>query len=124
MLVGGDNVESENTYGLTGRWKTSMARLDIQNTQNWLNVAEQSGYRSRVVSRKLGICPRQLRRHTKAIFVRSAQRWLDERQLIRAAGLLKVNPAVKIVALSLGFRHISQFSRPSSSTMACRPPRF
>jgi response regulator of citrate/malate metabolism len=48
-----------------------MARAaQLNNLQQWLKIAEKSTYSARVLSKKLEVSPRQLRRYTHARFGR------------------------------------------------------
>lgn len=83
----------------------------LANIGHWLRMAEQSTYSALVMSRNLGVSRRQLRRYARAYLGRSLQDWLDEQRLIRAGHMLKKVRLVKTVALQLGFKQVSHFSR-------------
>jgi AraC-like DNA-binding protein len=65
------------------------------------------------------------RRHLQRIFAaqlgRSPQDWLKEQRLIRARRMLQNARTVKEVAHSLGFRHVSHFSRDFKQRFGIAP---
>jgi AraC-like DNA-binding protein len=88
-----------------------MARIAIQNAEQWITLARQSAYSANRLSKSMGISRRQLQRYTHELFKRSPQDWLNDQRLTRAADLLKEHRCVKTVAYQLGFKQISHFSR-------------
>ena len=72
----------------------------------------------------MGVCPRQLGRYTHATFGNSPQEWLDEQRLIMAVAMLRKNIAVKEVALTLGFKQTSHFSREFKLRYGLSPTAF
>jgi AraC-like DNA-binding protein len=102
-----------------------MARLACPNNfQQWLKMAEKSTYRALLLSRKLKISPRQLRRYTQTHFGYSPQDWLNEQRLVRAGRLLKRLRSVKAVAFQLGFKQVSHFSREFKLQYGIAPTEF
>ncbi len=88
-----------------------MARIDIENREQWREVARQSRYRVKPLSEQLQVCQRQLRRYSWEVFGCSPQDWLDAERLTLAPDLLKEHRSVNRVAFELGFKHVSHFSR-------------
>ena len=101
-----------------------MTRTDHHTVGNWLELAHQSHYRAVVLSKALGISPRQLRRCTQRAFGRSPQAWLDEQRLAMAAGMLRRHRSVKEVGFMLGFSQTSNFSREFKRHYGICPSAF
>lgn len=102
-----------------------MARLARPNNfQQWLKMAEKSTYRAPLLSKKLKISPRQLRRYTHTDFGCSPQDWLNEQRLVRAGKMLKRLRSVKVVAFRLGFKQVSHFSREFKLQYGIAPTAF
>ena len=102
-----------------------MARTDYpSNASDWLEIAKKSAYQATVLAKELSISQRQLRRRTHANFGRSPQKWLNEQRLVQAAEMLKRMRIVKIVALRLGFKQLSHFSREFKLHYGISPTRF
>jgi len=87
-------------------------------------MAEQSAYSACVLSKRLEVTPRQLRRYTNARFGRSPQDWLNEQRLYRAGQMLKKCRMVKTVAFQLGFKQVSHFSREFKLQYGISPTEF
>ena len=101
-----------------------MARLDIYNPELWREFARAATYNAHVLSRQFGICDRQLRRYSKAMFGKSTQDWLNEERLTIAPTLLKQQRSVKAVCFQLGFKQVSHFSREFKTRYGLAPTQF
>ncbi|HXR46659.1 MAG TPA: helix-turn-helix transcriptional regulator [Candidatus Limnocylindrales bacterium] len=102
-----------------------MARLARpENFQQWLEMAQKSNYSATLLSKKLKVSPRQLRRFTHVDFGRSPQNWLNEQRLVRAGKMLKRLRSVKAVAFQLGFKQVSHFSREFKLQYGVAPTAF
>ena len=101
-----------------------MARIDIEDSENWSEVARQSRYRVNLLSEQLQVCQRQLRRYSWKLFGCSPQNWLDQERLTLAPDLLKELGSVKQVAFDLGFKHVSHFSRKFKERHGLSPTAY
>ena len=101
-----------------------MARTDIDNREQWREVARQSRYRLKPLSEQLEICQRQVRRYSWDVFGCSPQDWLDQERLTLAPDLLKELRSVKQVAFDLGFKHVSHFSRKFKERYGLPPTAY
>ena len=88
-----------------------MARANIVDIGVWVRMAQASGYDVDALSKEMRVSVRQLHRYTHRLFGRSPKDWLDEQRLCRAAAMLTECRLVKAVALDLGYKHVSHFSR-------------
>jgi transcriptional regulator GlxA family with amidase domain len=96
----------------------------LKNIDQWVVQAQASGFNAETFARLCGITTRQLRRHVRRTFGRSAQDWLDEQRMIAAGHRLKETPCVKTVAADLGFKQASHFSRKFKEHYGLPPTEF
>jgi len=90
--------------------RATHARLRID--EHGLHEAARAcAYDARAVSRHFGISIRHLQRWFNAHLASTPCVWLSEQRLQHARRLLAKSGTVKEVAYSLGFNHVSQFSR-------------
>ena len=101
-----------------------MAHHDDHNPINWPALACQVGYRVCEFAMKLGLSTRQLERQTHELFQCSPKDWLDNCQMKQAAALLKGPGPVKVVALDLGFKQASHFSKKFKRAYGVTPVAF
>jgi AraC-like DNA-binding protein len=109
---------------LFNQWEDYMARKDIHAIKEWPAMARQAAYRAELLANRLKICPRQLQRYTQEIFGYSPQRWLNEQRLSEAAVMLRKDHLIKTVALDLGFKCVSHFSREFKLRYGVPPSQF
>lgn len=81
-------------------------------------------YNCRQVASLCHLSVRQLQRKFNQLFHCSPQKWLDERRIRDAQGLLLLGLPVKAVALELGFKHVSHFCRQFKSQNKVTPREF
>jgi AraC-like DNA-binding protein len=101
-----------------------MARLDIKDWGRWQKAAEESGYHAAKIASDLGVSRRQLYRYTIAVFGRGPQEWLHDLRLLAAGQMLRDCRSAKRVALDLGFKQISHFSREFKLFYGLTPTAF
>ncbi len=101
-----------------------MARIDIENREQWREVARQSRYRLKPLSEQFQVCQRHLRRYSWELFGCSPQDWLDQERLTLAPDLLKELRSVKQVTFDLGFKHVSHFSRKFKEWYGLSPTAY
>jgi AraC-like DNA-binding protein len=101
-----------------------MAQKDNQGVEQWSQIAKQSAYNSRLLASSLNICPRQLQRHTRQLFNKSPQQWLDDMRLEDAILMLQNDSLIKKVAFELGFKTVSHFSNKFKARYGMSPKEF
>ena len=88
-----------------------MARNDVENLQHWRQMAQECDYKTGLFAKRIGVSSRQLRRYTHHFFGTSPQKWLNQQRMAIALEMLKKHRSVKVVAMELGFKQVSHFSR-------------
>lgn len=118
MQSGGRKVWSHHDRG-----RNHMTRncVDEKRLRQW---ALNCGFRVAPLAKELGISQRHLQRYTCLLFGRSPQDWLNDWRLILAAQMLKENRSVKWVALDLGYKQVSHFSREFKRFHKLSPTMF
>src|SRR6266404_5163803 len=101
-----------------------MARIDIENREQWREVARQARYRLKPLSDQLEVCQRQLRRYSWELFGCSPQDWLDQERLTLAPDMLKEHRSVKRAAFELGYKRASHFSRKFKERYGLSPAAY
>ena len=87
------------------------SRLDL--VKNWEERAHTAGYSASNLARELGVTVRLLQRFFQRRFRVSPREWLLRRRMRAAVRLLKSGNPVKAVAVELGYKQASHFSRRS-----------
>jgi transcriptional regulator GlxA family with amidase domain len=78
---------------------------------DFILLAPTAGYDTNKLAQLSCICVRQLERHFQQRYRRTPKQWLDELRLETAKELLREGASVKSVAIDLGFKQLSHFSR-------------
>jgi AraC-like DNA-binding protein len=87
----------------------------LKQTVNWAVLAEAANYNARLLAANCGISHRQLQRLILQSTSKSAQKWLNELRLSKAALLILRGQSVKEVAHELSYKQRSHFSRAYKS---------
>jgi len=101
-----------------------MAHKDVWDERQWREMARSSAYQVDPLSRKWGLSRRQLERYSRKIFGCSPQKWLKGQRLLMAGKMLTRQPSVKTVAIDLGFKQVSHFSREFKRYFGVSPRAF
>jgi AraC-like DNA-binding protein len=104
-----------------------MHRLDKYTEDQWREMARQCLFSATTLTKRVGVCERQLQRYTKIRFGLSPQKWLDQQRLICAADLIKQGNAIeslKRISYEIGFKQVSHFSRAFKEYHGMSPTLF
>jgi AraC-like DNA-binding protein len=96
-----------------------MNRLD--RIQNWLELAEQSGWCVIVLAKQCQVSARTLERYFNKKIGQSPKTWLAERRQRRAAEILNLQLPVKEAAFQLGYKYSAHFTRDFKRHWGCCP---
>jgi transcriptional regulator GlxA family with amidase domain len=93
--------------------------------ERWEDLAGTARYDAKELAQLCHLSVRQLERDFRHYLERSPQDWLNE-QRIKAAQqlLLSSQPAIKVVALELGFKQSSHFCRQFKNQTRLTPTEF
>ena len=92
------------------------ARPEEDVVETWVRLARQSNYSLKRLITLTGMSERQLERRCLTDLDRCPKEWLNEQRMITAAKLLPKSDSIKTIALSLGFKQTSHFSRSFKET--------
>lgn len=92
--------------------------------EQWMKLAIEARYDSKNLASLRKITPRQLQRIFRAGFGRTPQDWLNEQRILAAQELLRAGVPAKIVAIDLGFKQASHFSRQFKEYVGLPPTQF
>jgi AraC-like DNA-binding protein len=101
-----------------------MIRLRAQNANQFLDLAQQAGFKIRKMSKMLGLSQRQLQRETQQHFGLRPLHWMKRQRLTAAGSLLKKRRSIKTVSDQLGFKRLSHFSREFKLFHGLTPTQF
>lgn len=85
------------------------SRLD--RITDWEMIAEQCGFSAAKMAEQCGISTRQLRWYFRECRGFALKKWLDELRAEAAAKMLQNGDSVKSIAVDLGFKQRSHFSK-------------
>ena len=101
-----------------------LSEKDTTSSHVWITLAQASKFNAATFAKLCRISTRQLRRYCHDRFGRSTQEWLDEQRMIAAGYLLKQLRCVKTVAIELGFKQRTHFSRQFKQHYGLPPSEF
>lgn len=88
-----------------------MGRLPLEQVHHWDALARAADYRPRLLASKCQVSLRTLERHFQKYYHLRVGQWLKGLRMKDAYERLQNGTSVKVVALDLGYRQISHFSR-------------
>ena len=93
-------------------------------SDTWPKLAAQCQYRVDELARYFGVTLRQVERLIKRDFNMTPEDWLREERMTAAHAMLPAAESVKSVALSLGYKQPSHFSRHFKARFQMTPTKF
>ena len=81
------------------------------NERTWESLAGKVDYRPALLARECGVSLRTLQRHFRMAYGTTASDWLRQVRMRDAYARLKAGCRVKEVAIDLGYKQMSHFSR-------------
>jgi AraC-like DNA-binding protein len=98
-------------------------RHELEPSCKWEVLALEANYRPAELARLCAVSLRTLQRHFQSEYKMTISHWLRAVRLQKAYGRLTSGDRVKEVALDLGFKQLSHFSREFKRFYGV-PPRF
>jgi AraC-like DNA-binding protein len=90
---------------------TERPRVPLRQIEDWEVLILESGYSISKLAKLCGVSPRHLQRHMKTVFNKRLGSFITSVRLAQAHQRLLNGESVKEVAMNLGYKHISHFSR-------------
>lgn len=90
----------------------------------WDELAKRANYNSRELARLSNMSLRQLERIFRREFSCTPMKWLNERKVSDSRERLLAGTPVKVVALDLGYKHTSHFSKQFKEHFRMSPTTF
>src|SRR4051812_9493487 len=84
---------------------------DFEPNQKWDVLAHAAGYRPAELAQVCGVSLRTLQRHFRKSYNMTVREWLRASRLQSAYGRIKAGEPIKRVAIELGYKQLSHFSR-------------
>ena len=89
----------------------SPRRIPLRQVADWDALILESEFSISALAKKCGVSARHLQRHVKTVFNKRLGSFISSVRLARAHERLLKGESVKEVALGLGYKHVSHFSR-------------
>ncbi len=89
----------------------------------WLSLARTAGFKVARLARIAGVSTRTLQRHFRAEYRVTVSEWLTQARLKEASQRIKAGDRVKAVAMDLGYKQLSHFSREFKRVYGLPPSR-
>jgi AraC-like DNA-binding protein len=96
----------------------------VQLAEKVRTIAEDARFRVTAFAEQLKLSPTKMRRHYHRTHGCPPKRLLILLRLMRAVRLLRKGDAVKVVAIEVGFKHVSSFCRHFKAIYGLRPGQF
>lgn len=95
------------------------SRLD--QISDWEERARRAGYRTNILARDVGVTRQQLNRYVHSHHGMAAHLWMERLRTEEARRLRQQGRLIKQIALEVGFRHATHFSRAFRRTCGIHP---
>jgi AraC-like DNA-binding protein len=79
--------------------------------EEWKRLARTADFKATRLAQVAGVSPRTLQRHFKAEYGITVSEWLKGIRLREASDRIRAGDRVKAVAMDLGYKQLSHFSR-------------
>ena len=86
-------------------------RSRLSRVSNWEELAEEAGYNAKKLAERCGVSRRQLERFFPITTGKTPQQWLNYLRQQKAYELIASGQSAKEVAIRLGYKQPSHFSR-------------
>jgi AraC-like DNA-binding protein len=100
------------------------AKSYLELTNDWAGLARAAGYEVHKFADKCGVCVRHLERILFRETGKTPRRWLIELRQLDASTLLAAGASPKAVAIDLGYKHLTHFSRDFKLVHRMSPRAF
>jgi AraC-like DNA-binding protein len=96
---------------------------DRKVAEEWTRLARTADFRAKQLAGVAGVSPRTLQRRFKAEYGITVSEWLKRIRLEEASERIQAGDRVKAVAMDLGFKQLSHFSREFKRAYGLPPTR-
>lgn len=95
--------------------------MSDKNRLSWEQIAKQAQYRPRQMANLCAVSLRTLQRHFRKHYSLSVREWLRIVQMDEARRKILAGDSIKAVAIDLGFKQLSHFSRVFKAAFGVAP---
>lgn len=89
----------------------------------WMRLARTADFKATRLAQVAGVSPRTLQRHFKAEYRITVSEWLKRIRMREASERIQAGDRVKAVAMDLGYKQLSHFSREFKRAFGLPPTR-
>jgi AraC-like DNA-binding protein len=107
----------------TGPDATLPRTPDLKVAEEWMRLARTADFKATRLASVAGVSPRTLQRRFKAEYGITVSEWLKRIRLEEASERIQAGDRVKAVAMDLGFKQLSHFSREFKRAYGLPPTR-